>query len=291
MSLLTPPVPAARSSRIGRMPNGESMCAAICRPSCRPMVQRVGRFPQVHLASHDHVDELLVRREPLLLDAEGVLRILVSGYPTGALEVAERGPAARVEQGLDGGVRVLGRVMDLRDVVHRRDSVVELGQAAEQLVDVHVLRPVHGRELLENEFEIRRIGTRGARLIVDEDAVGEEAAQRGLELMVVRVYEARHHDAAPRVDDAGAGPRFQVRPHVDDLAPLDKDVAGGEVANLRVERHDVPTANDIAAAVPAVVGGRVGPAVGPGRRRREEVHPHGGRRRRRFQKIAPRAAG
>ena len=37
--LPVPPVPAARSSRIGRMPNGERMCAAICRPSWRPIVQ------------------------------------------------------------------------------------------------------------------------------------------------------------------------------------------------------------------------------------------------------------
>ena len=33
-----PPVPAARLSKIGRMPKGERMCAAICRPSWRPIV-------------------------------------------------------------------------------------------------------------------------------------------------------------------------------------------------------------------------------------------------------------
>ena len=49
-------------------------------------------------------------------------------------------------QRLDGGVRVLRRVMDLRNVVHRRDAVVELAKSAEQLVDVDVLRPVDGRE-------------------------------------------------------------------------------------------------------------------------------------------------
>ena len=65
------PCPAASSSKIGRMPNGERMCAAICRPSWRPIVQdwSVRRIAEIDLAAHDHVDELVARREPLLLDA------------------------------------------------------------------------------------------------------------------------------------------------------------------------------------------------------------------------------
>ena len=39
MLLPVPPVPAARSSRIGRMPNGERMCAAIWTWSSRPFAQ------------------------------------------------------------------------------------------------------------------------------------------------------------------------------------------------------------------------------------------------------------
>ena len=54
------------------------------------------------------------------------LRILVAGDAAGALEIAEGGAAPGIEQRLDGGVGVLRRVMDLRDVVHRRDAVVEL---------------------------------------------------------------------------------------------------------------------------------------------------------------------
>ena len=34
-----PPVPAASLSKIGRMPKGERICAAICKPSRRPIVQ------------------------------------------------------------------------------------------------------------------------------------------------------------------------------------------------------------------------------------------------------------
>ena len=176
MNRLSGPMPdvavAARcrrraSSRIGRMPNGERMCAAIWRSSCAPdLPGLVGRrIAKIDLAAHDHVNELVARGEPLLLDARRVVRILVAGIGaedvgTRALEIAEGGAAPGIEQGLDGGVRVLRRVMDLRDVVHRRDAVVELRQAAEQLADVHVLRTVHGREREQDVFEIVGIRAR-----------------------------------------------------------------------------------------------------------------------------------
>lgn len=105
----------------------------------------VYRVPQIYLAAHDHRDELIGRREELPFDPDCILGICVS-WAVGprALEVAERRTTPRVEQGLDGGVGVLWRVVNLRDVVHGRDTVVELTQRAEQLVDVHILRPVHG---------------------------------------------------------------------------------------------------------------------------------------------------
>jgi hypothetical protein len=82
--------------------------------------------------------------------------------------IAESRAASRVEQRLDGGVGVRRRVMDLRDIVHRRDPIVELAQAAEQLVDVHVSRAVHGGEFEENELEISCAPARRARPVVDE---------------------------------------------------------------------------------------------------------------------------
>src|SRR6266700_1276266 len=113
--------------------------------------------PKVDLAAHDHGDELVARGEPFLMDAERVLRIgVVRRVASRALEIAEGGAASGIEQGLYGGVRVLRRVMNLRYVVHRRDSIIELAQRAEQLVDVDVLRSVDGRELVENELEVRR---------------------------------------------------------------------------------------------------------------------------------------
>ena len=73
------------------------------------MVQdlRVGRSSKVDLAAHDHGDELVGRGEPLLLDANRVVRVLVAGNATRALEIAEGGAAPRIHDALDGGVGVL----------------------------------------------------------------------------------------------------------------------------------------------------------------------------------------
>src|SRR6185295_14805119 len=51
---------------------------------------------QVDLTTHDHGDELVIGREPLLLDAARIVRILVAGNATRALEIAEGGTAARI---------------------------------------------------------------------------------------------------------------------------------------------------------------------------------------------------
>ena len=61
-----PPVPAARSSRIGRIPNGDRMCAAIWRPILTSDVQaaRVGRLPEIDLAAHDEADKIVDANMP-----------------------------------------------------------------------------------------------------------------------------------------------------------------------------------------------------------------------------------
>ena len=88
--------------------------------------------------------------------------------------------------------------MDLRDVVHRRDPRVDLAERTEQLVDVDVLRPIHRSELAEDELEIVDRAVRLA--VVEQQPVREEAAQRRLELVMMRIDEAGHDDAAARVD-------------------------------------------------------------------------------------------
>ena len=146
---------------------------------------------------------------------------------TRALEIAKGGATPRIDQRLDGGVRVLRRVTDLRDVVHRGDAVVELAKPTEQLVDVDVLRSVHGSEFVQDEFVVSRAPARRARPIIDEHTIGEKAAQRRLELVMVRIDEAGHHNLAARIDvSAAAG--VQVRSDGKNLLTLDQHVGPGE---------------------------------------------------------------
>src|SRR4030095_14163738 len=109
------------------------------------------------------------RREERLVDAVRVSWIHVAGgwreYDRNAraLEIAEGGTAPGVEQRLDRGVRMLLRVVDLRHVVHGGDAVVELGEPAEQLVDVDVLGTVLRREGEQAQLELGRVTSPRAR--------------------------------------------------------------------------------------------------------------------------------
>jgi hypothetical protein len=74
--------------------------------------------------------------------------------------------------------------------VHRGDAVVELGKPADQLTDIDVLRPVDRRELEKNGFVVGGTPARRARSVVDQHSIGEETAQRRLELVMARSDEA-----------------------------------------------------------------------------------------------------
>src|SRR5262245_21720953 len=234
---------------------------------------------KVNLAAHDHSDELVSRGEPLLLDAERILRIFVAGVGADnggarALEIAEGGAAPGIDQGLDGGVRVLRRMVDLRDVVYRRDAIIKLAQSTEQLADVDVLRTVHRGEPQQNVLEIGEAPAWRARVVVDEHPVSEETAQRGLELVVVRIDEAGHDDGAGGVDRRTAG--AQVWSDGENLLAFDQHVGLGEIAEARVHRHHGATANDVAHARRAAVERR-GPALRRGGTRREQFETSSGK--------------
>src|SRR5215470_1123464 len=156
--------------------------------------------------------------------------------------------------------------MDLRDVMHRRDAIIELAEPPEQFVDVHVLRPVNGRELLEDVFEVSPAPAWRARAIDYENAVSEPAAQRRLELVVMRIDKAWHDDAAARIDHC-SGTGAQIRSNSLDLVALDKDVALREVADLGIHRHHRTATNDVTGPGRAGAWGRTD--LRRGRTRRE----------------------
>src|SRR5437899_12791834 len=95
--------------------------------------------------------------------------------------------------------------------------------------------------------------------------------------MVVRTDEARHDEAAGRVNLRGAG-HGQVRPDGDDFLALDHYVGFGEIADIRVHRHHGTATNDVAPARLAGIVRRIIVLLilRRGRARREQIETCGG---------------
>ena len=129
---------------------------------------------QIDLAAHDHGDKLVVGRKILLLDAPRVRRII--GFFATAFEISERGAATRIHDPLDGRVGMRRRMVDLRDVVHRRHARIELAERAEMFIDIDVARAVDIGELAEDMAEIIDLAIRLT--VAEQQPVGEETAAR-----------------------------------------------------------------------------------------------------------------
>src|SRR4030095_2477769 len=113
---------------------------------------------------------------------------------------------------------------------------------------------------------------RRARPVVDKYSIGEVAAKHGLELMMVRIDETRHHDAPGGVDYRPV--HLQIFSDGDDFPAFDHDVALGKVADGRVHRHDGAAANNVAPPALADPDGWTRIATRRrGRRRGQEIHP------------------
>ena len=146
-------------------------------------------------------------------------------------------------------------MMDLGDVHDRGHAGVNLRDAREKLVDVHVLRTVSQGKLLQDRFIIvvRAFGAP----VVDENSVCEKAAQRRLELVAVRIDEARHDDMPSRVDDGGVG-RVDVGGDLRDFRSLEQHVADRVVADAVVHRQHRAAFDQRAPTLNANPLGRVG---------------------------------
>ena len=164
-----------------------------------------------------------------------VARIFRLLAPT--LEIAEHRAPPGCAEPLDRRVGMFRRMMDLADVHDRGHAGVDLCDAGEKLVDVDVLRPIAQRKLLEDGLIIIVRAFRPT--IVDENAVGEKAPQRRLELMAMRIDEARHDDMPGRVDDGRVG-RVDLGGDVRDFRSLEQHVADGVIADAFVHRQYCP---------------------------------------------------
>ena len=185
-------------------------------------------------------DQAVVGGEVGVADASDVL---------GMVQLAERPPLAAgrdavgvdradagVLQTLDRRVGVIGRVVDVRPVEQRRDAAVERLERAGVVADVDVLGAVVAADAAEHDREV-----------VVERAAREDAADRRLPRVPVRVDEPRHDDHPGRVDLLRVGD-VEAAPDLDDLAVLDEDVAVRDLADVGVHRDDEAVADQQAAA-------------------------------------------
>ena len=86
--------------------------------------------------------------------------------------------------------------------------------------------------------------------IVDENGVGEERAQRRLELVVVRVDEAWHDDMPALIDDRRVG-RVDPGGDLGDFRSVQKHVADRVIADAGVHRQHGPALDQRAATLNA----------------------------------------
>ena len=203
----------------------------------RPVVLRDVEVRVAGLARrHREREQAVVGGEVGVADAADVL---------GVLELAERPPLAagrhavrvdgadaRVLEALDSRVGVVGRVADVRPVEQRRDARVERLERAGVVADVDVLWAVVPADTAEHHREV-----------VVERAGREDATDRRLPRVAVRVDEPRHDDHAARVDLLGIA-YLETSADLDDHPVLDEHVAVRDLADVGVHRDHEAVANE-----------------------------------------------
>jgi hypothetical protein len=170
------------------------------------------------------------QRQQLVLRAE-----ICALQPHDILRVAHVGPAAapvgvyRAHAGLlqctNAGVAVLRRVRDLRRVDGRGGAHVDHAERRDEHAGIGIRGRIGRCERIADVATVVGI----------EQAVGEDASQQALVEMVMRVDEARHHDAVGGVDHRGVVAQMATLGRdVADLAVLDQYISLlREVADAR----------------------------------------------------------
>src|SRR4029453_12816794 len=155
-----------------------------------------------------------------------VVPVVVQGGVGAAVGVL--GPDAGLLEPADGGVGVLGGVVDVRPVDQGGDAGVDALQRPGQVAGVDVLGPVEGGEGVEDLHE------GGA-----EGGVGGAAPDGRLPGVPVGVDEPGDDDPAAGVEHLGVG--VDLGGARGDLAPLDEDVARRQVAEVGIHGQDGAT--------------------------------------------------
>ena len=178
------------------------------------------------------------------------MRVVVPPALAGDLgaAIAEHRTDAAVAQGLDGGVGVLRRVLNVRPIEYGRHTGVERTQRGDQIAGVHVLRATQGAEAAQNCLEV-----------VAQRAVGQRVAKHAFPEVPMRIDEARHHDRVGGVDHLRIG-RRQIGPDGRDPGTIDQNVAFRQLTGSGMHGEDRsaleehPAASSSSSAVGCVRG-------------------------------------
>jgi hypothetical protein len=139
--------------------------------------------------------------------------------------MGEDGADAGFLQRVDRAFGLFQRGEVVAPVQHRGDAAVDLGQRADQIAEVVVLRLIERRDIAVD------VG-----VVVRPHPFRADAAQAALPDMDMSVDEAGHHDHLGGVDHLVGG-GIQVAAYAQDLLALDQDLGVLEVADLLVHRH------------------------------------------------------
>jgi hypothetical protein len=138
------------------------------------------------------------------------------------------------------------RARVVRIVDEASDAGIDAAERGSEIADVHVLRLVEGG----------KAAMRGAHVVADGCAVGNNAVELALPGVAVAIDHPRDNDHAGGIDDdriPALGRACEVGTYSGDALALDQNVPGGKVTDAGVHRDDGAAADQGAAA--AVAGG------------------------------------
>ena len=188
---------------------------------------RIGEDLGVENGTQRQRQQLVRRAEIAALQPHDILRVAHVGSAAAPVGV-DRADAGFLQRS-NTGVAVLRRVRDLRRVDRRGGAHVDHAERGDQHAGIGIRGRIGRRERVADVATIVGI----------EQAVGEDAPQQALVEMVMRVDEARHHDAIGGVDHRCVVVRnCDARPDFADLAVLDQHIGLREVADAAVEGED-----------------------------------------------------
>src|SRR4030095_6676217 len=135
---------------------------------------------------------------------------------------------ARLAQSLDGCIRVLWTIADVRPVQKRCHTRVDSAKRADEIPNADVFGPIDGSR---RSCDVARV--------VAQQTIGKNVAQRSFPHVPMRIDKTWYDDHAGGIDGRRGG--GDVRSHFGDPASLDQAIGFHECAAPGIERTNTPT--------------------------------------------------